>query len=325
MAAAGQDLPRGDAAGSRGGRGAAPSLTQVEALIAVVDHGSFTAAAEFLRISQPSLSRRIHTLEDALDIRLFTPVGRRMELTGSGRDVAAAGRRALAEMGSISAMTASARALSTGSLRVTGLPSLVASVLTDLVGRFHQEHPGVRVEVFTVEDAEELFEAVRVGRADAAAGVIDRVPADLAVSPLPAQEFAAVLPAAAAAVTGEAASAGEPLSTADLAERTLVTLPRGTSIRQLTDSVYRSLDVEPARIITTTQRDSLVPLSIASDGVTVVPDVLARTAPAFGGRLVPLRSPVRRSIGIIHRPGGRRNPALVELLALMEAEGPQAR
>lgn len=301
------------------GRGAAPNLAQVEALIAVIDHGSFTAAADVLQISQPSLSRRIHTLEDALDIRLFLRVGRRMELTESGRDVVAAGRRAVAEMGSIDAMAAAARSLSTGSLRVAGLPSLVASVLPDLVGRFHREHPGVRVEVFTVEDAEELFEAVRVGRADAAAGVIDRVPADLAVTPLPAQDFAAVLPAHAATMAGgSAAIAEEPLSAADLVDRTLVTLPRGTSIRQLTESVYRSLDVEPARIITSTQRDSLVPLSVASDGVTVVPEVLARTAPAFGGRLVPLGSPVQRSLGIIHRPGGRRNPALGGLLELVD-------
>lgn len=299
------------------GRGVAPSLGQVEAMIAVIDHGSFTAAAEALQISQPSLSRRIHTLEEALGLLLFAPVGRRMEVTESGRGVVAAGRRALAEMGSIEAMAASARSLTTGSLRVAGLPSLVASIVTDLVGRFHRAHPGVRVEVFTVDDAEELFDAVRVGRADAAAGVIDRVPADLAVTPLPAQQFAAVLPTLEGAVGDEA-----PLAAEDLADRTLVTLPRGTSIRQLTDSVYRSLGVVASRVITTTQRDSLVPLSVAAGGVTLVPEVLARTAPAFGGRLVPLRSPVQRSIGIIHRPVAQANPALHGLMELMEpAEG----
>lgn len=304
------------------GRGAAPSLAQVEALIAVIDYGSFTAAADILQISQPSLSRRIHTLEEALDIRLFSPVGRRMELTETGRGVVAAGRRALAEMGSIEAMVASAHSLTTGSLRVTGLPSLVGSVLTDLVGQFHRAHPGVRAEIFTVDDAEELFEAIRVGRADAAVGVISRVPADLTAIALPAQEFAAVLPAVAHEGRDEG-SDEQPLSAHDLAERTLVTLPRGTSIRQLTESVYRSLGIEPARLITTTQRDSLVQLSIAADGVTVVPEVLARTAPTFGGRRVRLRTPVQRAIGIIHRPEEFTNPALggfLELVRLKRAQ-----
>ena len=151
-----------------------PSLAQLEALIAVTDHGSHTAAADVLRISQPSLSRRIRSLEGTLGARLLVPVGRRMELTETGRGVVAAGRRALSEMGSIQALVGASRALTSGSLRVGGLPSLVATELPAHLGRFHLAHPGVRIEVSTVEDAEELVEAVRVGRLDAAVGVIDR-------------------------------------------------------------------------------------------------------------------------------------------------------
>src|SRR5690606_35945564 len=99
-----------------------PSLAQVEALIAVIDHGPVPGAAEVLRTSQPPLPRRFHTLEDALAARLSLPVGRRMELTETGRGVVAAGRRALAEMGSIDAMVGAARSLTAGSLRLTGLP-----------------------------------------------------------------------------------------------------------------------------------------------------------------------------------------------------------
>lgn len=166
--------------------GAAVNLGQLEAMIAVIDHGSFTAAADVLQISQPSLSRRIHALEATLGFRLFLPVGRRREITEEGRGVVSAARRTLAELASIDAMARSARALTTGTLRVTGLPSLVATELPAHLGRFHRAHPGVRVEVTTVDDAEELLEVLRMGRADAAIGVIDRAPEDLAVIPLPA-------------------------------------------------------------------------------------------------------------------------------------------
>lgn len=293
--------------------GSAVNLGQLEAMIAVIDYGSFTAAADVLQISQPSLSRRIHTLEATLGTRLFLPVGRRRELTEAGRGVVSAARRAQGELASLEAMARSAQVLTTGTLRVTGLPSLVATELPAHLGRFHRVHPGVRVEVTTVDDAEELREAIRVGRADAAIGVIDRAPDDLAVIPLPAQEFAAVLPATARALGDE-----EPLAARDLAGRTLITLPRGTSIRQLTEEVLRGLEVDPPRRITTTQRDSLVPLAVAADGVTLVPEVLARTAPAFGGRAVSLRAPVRRAIGILHRPDELPNPALHGFLALMD-------
>src|SRR5690606_41994076 len=103
-----------------------PSLAQVEALIAVIDHGSFTAAAEVLQISQPSLSRRIHTLEAALGARLFLPVGRRLELTEPGRGGVAGGRSAPAEAGPLDAMVRAARSLTAGSLRPTGPPALAA-------------------------------------------------------------------------------------------------------------------------------------------------------------------------------------------------------
>ncbi|WP_162801579.1 LysR family transcriptional regulator [Brachybacterium saurashtrense] len=285
----------------------------MEALIAVIDHGSFTAAADVLRISQPSLSRRIHALEKVLDTRMFVPVGRRMELTDAGRGVVTAGRRALAELSSIEAMAGAARMLTAGSLRVTGLPSLVATELPDHLGRFHRAHPGVRIEVSTVDDAQELVEAVRVGRADAAIGVADRVPGDLAAIPLPAQEFAAVLPAGA-----RPGGAGGPLTPRDVTSRALITLPRGTSIRQLADTAIRGLGALPAHRITTTQRDSLVPLALAADGLTVVPTALARTATAFGGVAVALDPPVHRSLGIIHRPDELPNPALHEFLALVE-------
>jgi DNA-binding transcriptional LysR family regulator len=284
----------------------------VEALIAVIDHGSFTAAAEVLRISQPSLSRRIHTLEDVLATRLFHPVGRRMELTDAGRGVVAAGRRALAEMESLEEMVGASLALTAGSLRVTGLPSLVATELPAHLGRFHRAHPGVRVEISTVDDAEELAEAIRLGRADAAVGVVDRVPEDLATIGLPAQEFAAVLPSAARAEDDDS-----PLSGPEASARTLVTLPRGTSIRQFADAGLRELGARPPHRITTTQRDSLVPLALAVDGLTIVPAALARTAPAFGGTAVPLRTPLHRAIGIIHRPDELANPALEAFLALV--------
>src|SRR5699024_6189271 len=122
-------------------------------------------------------------------------------------------------------------------------------------------------------------------------------------------------------ISGAGRPGSEPLTGADVAARTLVSLPRGTSMRELADAALRGLDSRPAQRITTTLRDSLVPLAVAVDGLTIVPAVLARTAPAFGGRVVVLREAVRRSIGIIHRPDELPNPALQGFLALVRTEG----
>lgn len=322
------------------------TVAQLEAVVAVVDYGSFTAAADVLRISQPSLSRRIRALEATLGVRLFVPAGRGMALTDMGRSLLAPARRALREMSSIEALIASGRALTSGSLRVAGLPSLVSTVAPQYVGRFHCRYPAVRIEVVGVDDAAELLEAVRLARADVAFGVVDRIPDDLSFSPLRDQRFLAVLPAGPAdgaagrlpadrtpdhAEPGRAASTdpdraasadevpgGEVLDAETLARQSLVTLPRGTSIREITDRVYRDYGVQPARVVTTTQRDALVPLSVAGAGLTIVPDALASQAVALGGRVARFRMPAGRPIGVVYRRDRHRTPAVESFLALVD-------
>ncbi len=60
-------------------------LNDLQAFRAVVDKGSFRAAADAIRISQPALSRRIEKLETALDVKLFERTTRRVSLTMVGR------------------------------------------------------------------------------------------------------------------------------------------------------------------------------------------------------------------------------------------------
>ncbi|WP_347038499.1 LysR family transcriptional regulator [Glutamicibacter halophytocola] len=221
----------------------AVSLPQIAAVITVVDYGSFTAAADILGISQPSLSRRIQSLEQGLGLPIFRAAGRTMQLTEAGRAIVPAARRILDELASINALGASTRELKTGSLRIAGLPSLIGSVLPEYAGKFHQKHPGVHLEILSVQDHDELLEAIRLGSADAAFGVSHAVPADLETQLVCHQEFSAVLPAG--------LDGANELNAQLLSKLTLVSLPQPTSIRKVTDEVYRSLGRTPPRIITT--------------------------------------------------------------------------
>lgn len=282
------------------------SLAQISAVIAVVDYGSFTAAADILGISQPSLSRRIQSLEQSLGMPVFQAVGRKMQLTQAGRSIVPAGRRILDELSSINALGESTRELKTGSLRIAGLPSLIGSVLPDFLGPFHQAHPGIHLEILSVEDHEQLIEAVRLGSAELALGVSHSVPADLQSRVVRQQEFTAII---------SASPGAESILNAQLLESlTLVTLPQGTSIRKITDQVYHALGSTAPRIITTTQRDALVPLAIATGAITMVPTVMAKTAEVYSGTQLALPAGTGREIGAIYRRGSFHNPALSEFL-----------
>jgi len=57
---------------------------QLKAFVAVNKHGTFTAAAESLHLTQPAISKRIATLESQLGGLLFDRIGRTARLTATG-------------------------------------------------------------------------------------------------------------------------------------------------------------------------------------------------------------------------------------------------
>ena len=78
------------------------TLQQLQYVLAAIEHGSFSAAADALHLAQPSLSEQIRRLEAELGVALFVRGGRRLVLTEAGealrpeaeRTVAAAARAA---------------------------------------------------------------------------------------------------------------------------------------------------------------------------------------------------------------------------------------
>ncbi|MHC5231942.1 LysR family transcriptional regulator [Brucella sp. LJL56] len=59
-------------------------LEQLEAFVASADHGSFSAAARYLRKAQSAVSVLVSSLEDDLDVKLFSRATRNPVLTEAG-------------------------------------------------------------------------------------------------------------------------------------------------------------------------------------------------------------------------------------------------
>src|SRR5512133_1922916 len=73
-------------------------LRHLRCFIAVVDAGGFTGAAAELGLSQPTVSRTLAALEDALGVRLLRRTSREVLPTAAGERVLARARRVLAEV-----------------------------------------------------------------------------------------------------------------------------------------------------------------------------------------------------------------------------------
>lgn len=309
------------------------NLEQLEAIVAVVDYGSYAAAADVLRISQSSLTRRIQRCEAELGLALFVRVGRRMQITDAGRSVLGPARRMLREAGDLRTLVAAQQELTIGTLRIGALPSLIATHVPELVARFHHAHPDVRIEVTGAVDSAELLEALDLGRIEIGVADVDTVGPGIDVRLLEEQRFAVVLPGTTGGTAERAGTlpgpaldedtarraARHPVVTAEeLAAHTLVTLPRGTSMRAVTDEAYARLGVQPPRVVETTQRDALTRFATAGVGLTVVPERLADWAASNGARVRGFPTPVTRSIGLLVRRDAADAPAISAFLRLVD-------
>jgi DNA-binding transcriptional LysR family regulator len=77
------------------------TLQHLQCFVAVVDEGSFQAAAEKLSRSQPSVSQAVKNLEDQLGLSLLDRSGYRVGLTEAGRSFLQRARVLLAEVGAL--------------------------------------------------------------------------------------------------------------------------------------------------------------------------------------------------------------------------------
>lgn len=73
-------------------------LTEIEAFVAIADHGTFTRAATMLGISQPAISRRITLLESDLGAPVFERLRRGAPLTDAGQAFLPYARSVLAQL-----------------------------------------------------------------------------------------------------------------------------------------------------------------------------------------------------------------------------------
>jgi DNA-binding transcriptional LysR family regulator len=117
--------------------------------LAVADAGSYMGAARQLRISHPTVGRKIASLEAQLRTRLFARTNDSLILTAQGRKfrehaeaMAAASLRAEA---AVSATGPKAR----GSVKLSIGPTLAALWLMPRVAKFLQDHPNIELELIT--------------------------------------------------------------------------------------------------------------------------------------------------------------------------------
>lgn len=130
------------------------TLTQLRYVVAVARHGSITAAAKALHVSQPSISVAVDQVEKGYGQKLFVRQrGSGIALTSFGHTAVAMARQVLAEADELAAL---GNGSSIGGELVLGcFEDLAPHFAPALIRSFAQRHPAIEVTV-----REETFETL---------------------------------------------------------------------------------------------------------------------------------------------------------------------
>ena len=266
-------------------------------VLAVVERGNFSRAAEACHVTQPTLSAGIARLERDLGRPLFTRTSRRVELTAAGARFAAHARAIEARF------AAAEREVAAEPRAATRRIGWLATLPPGWLDRFLARLPvaGERVEI--VEGRErDLAEGLARGRLDAAVTLI-RPDQKGAAAPLLTEGYGMALPEA-----HPLASRSE-LAAEDLAGEAMI-VRRQCEILSETSRYFTARGVRPFFPARTTHESQALAYVRGGLGLTVMPESFA----APGIRILPLADfRLTRILGLVTAPDAGESPALATL------------
>jgi len=266
-------------------------------LVAVADHGTVTRAADEVGLRQPTASRALARVQEAVGVHLLVPDGRGVRLTAAGRVLAESARRALAEIDRGVRAVVEDDSPATGRVALGFLHTLGASAVPALVRAFRAGHPAARFQL-TQGAADALL-------AHLAAGDVDLV----LTSPLPRRPgWTSVAlveqPLVLALPPDHPLAARERLRLTDVAGEEFVLFEPGYGLRETTEAMFAEAGVVPRVAFEGQDAATVRGLVAAGLGVAVLPSAGARRPAGTPGGVVerPLEGPsTSRTLGLVWR------------------------
>jgi DNA-binding transcriptional LysR family regulator len=280
------------------------NLRQLETLVAIAEHGSFTAAGAAAGLSHSAVSLQVKALEQELGVGLVDRSQRPPRLTARGAALVEQARRMLALAAEIRALGSDA-ALA-GVLAVGVVPTEMVHLLPPALARLRALHPRLAIRVRTGLSSE-LAAAVRGGELDAAVVTApDIAPEGLSLSEITREPLVAIAPAAAPGADAAGLIAAHPF----------IWFSRRTWAGQQIERALAARGLRPAAAMEVDSIEAIESLVAHGLGVSVVPERPGAPLPS-GVRRLPLGGPPAfRGLVLAVREGGPKS----RLAAALHAE-----
>jgi DNA-binding transcriptional LysR family regulator len=256
------------------------NLHLLRMFLTVVEHRSFSRAAEALHVTQSAVSKGVRELENQLDLPLIErgsgAKGQRgVQLTDSGQALYEHARGIFA-MERIAMEDIRDRIeLRKGRLRIGASTTVAGYWLPACIAQFLRRHPGVEFDL-TVANTGEIGHAIVDGRIDA--GFVEGAVDDARIEASRWRSEALLFVAA----HDSPLSIKRRPTAAELSKQTWLVREPGSGTRQVTQSLLEARGIAPRTWVEIGSNEAIARAVVAGAGVAVLPAVVAEDLIAIG-------------------------------------------
>lgn len=292
------------------------TLRQLRYFVAVAEHGSVSAGAHSLAISQSAVTEAIKDLEADLGVRLFDRHSRGLRITHRGHQFLRHATSILAEVAVARGVFEDEGQTAQGRLHL-GMTSLVAGyVISDLLAKYRRANP--KVEISAIEESGEYLEHLLIGgEMDVAVMMTSKMMERSALN----AETLDVSPYRLWMPIGHRLASQSSISLADLRDEPLIML-NIDEMEQETVKLLSALGTRPKVAFSTRSVEAVRSLVATGAGVALLPDLVYRPWSLEGDRIeardVSGALPVIQ-VGLVWRKGSQLSLAAREFLAVAQA------
>ena len=279
------------------------TLRQLQAFLAVSELGSFTRAADRMRLTQSAISVLVVELERSLNLKLLDRTTRRVEMTEAGRQFGAQAAKIISDLDHAVHNAHSLSQRLHGRLTVFAPPLLAAVLLPSVIAEYRARFPGISISIVD-GITDQLVSQVRAGEVDFGIGTVGSDIEDLERIALASDRMMLFC------------ANDHPLAQLNevpwqaMEGHKLIALTRQSGVRRLADDAARAAGLQLQPEFEVAQIITAIAMAEAGLGITVLPSIASalRGYPRLAARTL-IQPCVGRVIEAVHRQGRALSPA----------------
>jgi DNA-binding transcriptional LysR family regulator len=289
------------------------NLDQLRAFVEVVTHGSFTAAAKKLNLTQPAVTHQVQELERRFDVELVERVGKRAHLTQAGEKLIEHARHLLDEDTLTRASMSRFSDKGAGRVRIGTSMTMLMYALPPILQKLKSSHPQLEINLKAGLTSATL-KALKANTLDLGLCALPIEDHAFETVPLFEDELVAILPAGNGPIPAK-------VTPAYLSQRPLILGNQDSALHRTVTGWLAQAGSPPKPVMTFDNVEAIKSLVAVGLGASIVPSLAlgAGHASMMNTVVAPLNPRASRRVGLVQLRGKRATAAMqIVSAALLE-------